>query len=76
MADKQTQETPETETEETAEPDQEAFWTKFKDTVGEVVDARLAERDRQRAKDGSRRRTERRTTVPGVFADIMFGKEK
>jgi hypothetical protein len=75
MADKQT-DPPENEPGETQEPDQEAFWAKFKDTVGEVVDARLAERDKQRAKDGSRRRTERRTTVPGVFADIMFGKEK
>lgn len=74
MADKtESTETEETQDGQTQEPDQEAFWTRFQTETAKVVDARLAERDRKR--QSSRRSDAKRTTLPGVIADIMFGKQ-
>jgi hypothetical protein len=56
------------------EPDQEAFWKRFQSETAKVVDARLAERDKKRVE--SRRSDAKRTTLPGVIADIMFGKDR
>lgn len=73
MADKQT-DPPETDPPQNdPEPDQEAFWTRFKDETAKVVDARLADRDKKRS--ASRRSDAKRTTLPGVIADLMFGKQ-
>lgn len=63
------------ETQETEQPDQEAFWTRLRDETAKVVDARLAERDKKRA-DGTRRSAQKRTTIPGLIADVMFGPDK
>lgn len=71
--DQETQETEETQ--ETQEPDQEAFWTRLRDETAKVVDARLAERDKKRT-EGNRRSAQKRTTVPGILADLMFGPDK
>lgn len=76
MADKQQTDPPETDPKEPQEPDQEAFWTKLREETAKVVDARLAERDRKRAENGKRRSDTKRATVPGMIADVMFGKDK
>jgi hypothetical protein len=76
VADKpQDQQTEPTEPQE-PETDQEAFWTRFKEETSKVVDARLAERDKQRGENAKRRSATKRTTVPGLIADLMFGPDK
>jgi uncharacterized protein YqjF (DUF2071 family) len=75
VADKTDQTDPQ-ETESQQEPDQEAFWTRFQQETAKVVDARLAERDKKRIESaGKQRRNDKRSTLPGIVADIFFGKE-
>lgn len=66
---------PEPQQTEPQEPDQEAFWTRLKKETATVVDARLAERDKRREENGKRRSNTKRTTVPGIIADIVFGPD-
>lgn len=75
MADKTEPNEPEDQEPKDQEPDQEQFWKRFRDETTRVVDARLAERDKKRA-DGKRRSDSKRTTVPGMIANLMFGPEK
>lgn len=67
---------PESQETETQEPNQDKFWEQFREETARVVDARLAERDRKRQAGGKRRSNERRATVPGMIADLMFGPDK
>jgi hypothetical protein len=54
---------------------EDGFWKKLADTIDERIDAGI-ERGLKKHRPTGAQRTEGRTTIPGVIADIMFGKQK
>jgi hypothetical protein len=54
---------------------EDGFWKKLADTIDERIDAGI-ERGLKKHRPTGSQRTEGRTTIPGVIADIMFGKQR
>jgi hypothetical protein len=54
---------------------EDGFWKKLADTIDERIDAGI-ERGLKKHRPTGAQRTEGRTTIPGIFADIVFGKQK
>jgi hypothetical protein len=54
---------------------EDGFWKKLSDTIDERIDAGI-DRGLKKYRPTGSQRTEGRTTIPGVIADIVFGKQK